>query len=287
MEEPSTNAQSPAANEESEGLVCPQCGYDLRSIASENCPECGLPIDRAAMSVSRIPWEHQDEIGRFRACWRTTGLVMFHPRRFAEEMNRPVSYARARRFQFIAVLLAWIAPTSWIVGSLVSELNPVFHGPGRLGWYLEALVIASGLFALWVFLFLASGVISYWFHPSTLPVHRQNRAIALSYYACAPLAWLWLPAAMLVLPALVDTRVSLVQAAMVVLVVLAISIAGALIFEWFMLSFSLMGAVTHSSAARKWAYFFSLPVLWLTCLALAFTLPAAVLLVSLVILNSR
>ena len=38
---PSTN---PAAD-----LFCPNCGYNLRGIDSERCPECGVVIDREAM----------------------------------------------------------------------------------------------------------------------------------------------------------------------------------------------------------------------------------------------
>ena len=34
-------------------------------------------------------------------------------------------------------------------------------------------------------LVLVTGVASYWFHPKSIPVVRQNRTIALSYYGCA------------------------------------------------------------------------------------------------------
>src|SRR3954467_14207873 len=30
---------------------------------------------------------------------------------------------------------------------------------------------------------------SYWFHPRSLPIVRQNRAVAISAYLCAPLTW--------------------------------------------------------------------------------------------------
>jgi hypothetical protein len=39
----------------------------------------------------------------------------------------------------------------------------------------------------------ATGVPSYFFHPRGIPVEQQNRAIALSYYACGPLIFLTVP----------------------------------------------------------------------------------------------
>ena len=50
---------SPADNDESEAellkallaerdLPCPVCGYNLRAIASTNCPECGAKLDLAS-----------------------------------------------------------------------------------------------------------------------------------------------------------------------------------------------------------------------------------------------
>jgi predicted RNA-binding Zn-ribbon protein involved in translation (DUF1610 family) len=77
-------------------LICPECGYDLRSINSQRCPECGLAIDRATMSVSHLPWSHRQSIGRVRAYWRTNVLVILRPKRLAEEIARPVSFFACR-----------------------------------------------------------------------------------------------------------------------------------------------------------------------------------------------
>ena len=41
---------------------------------------------------------------------------------------------------------------------------------------------------LFLFLTFATGLPSYFCHPRALPIERQNRAIALSYFASAPLA---------------------------------------------------------------------------------------------------
>jgi hypothetical protein len=47
--------------------------------------------------------------------------------------------------------------------------------------------------ALGIWLFFVTGIGSYWFHPKSLSIVRQNRAVALSYYACGPLAYLPVP----------------------------------------------------------------------------------------------
>jgi hypothetical protein len=38
-----------------------------------------------------------------------------------------------------------------------------------------------------------SGTGTYWFAPRSIPIPRQNRALAISLYTCAPLVWTWIP----------------------------------------------------------------------------------------------
>ena len=111
-------------------LVCPECGYDLRAIESGRCPECGLEIDRAAMSVSRLPWAHRRKIGRIRAYWRTNRLAIVRRRRLAEEINRPVSFSDARRFLLVTATLAWIPAAAWI-GDVSPPQSQREHGQGE------------------------------------------------------------------------------------------------------------------------------------------------------------
>src|SRR5256885_10861457 len=68
-------------------LLCPACGYDLRAIQSDRCPECGLAIDRALGVASQIPWTHRKRIGTWRAYARTAFLVMLRPSRIAAEIE--------------------------------------------------------------------------------------------------------------------------------------------------------------------------------------------------------
>lgn len=195
-------------------LFCPGCGYDLRgSIGSGRCPECGLAIDRAT-GVSRIPWAHRRRIGRVRAYWRTVWLATFRIRQLGDEVNRAVNYHDAQRFRLVTVVIATLAAVGVLAaaaaaGGGVEELANVlpsessFWAPDEIApgafdaflpWVASALMPPVLPLAILLFFLLLTGVASYWFHPRSLPVVAQNRAVALSHYACAPLVFLWLPA---------------------------------------------------------------------------------------------
>jgi len=195
----SVTAPAPASADEGMELRCPGCGYDLRAMSSDRCPECGLLIDRAALAGARIPWTFRKGMGRWRAYRKTVALAALEPHKLALEVARPVSLADARKFQHLTVLVA-LAPMFALLlwGYFSSYPNGTFsRGRSRgsvLPWTLEAIGLLFAAGCIWLFLFCASGVGSYFFHPRHLSVTRQNRAIALSYYACAPLALTWVPA---------------------------------------------------------------------------------------------
>lgn len=282
--------QGPRSRSLSEGLFCPECGYDLRGAASERCPECGLKIDREAMSVSRIPWVHRREIGRFRAYWRTTWIVMVLRRRLVGEMNRPITIADARRFWLVTVLLAWLPIAAWAVGLAVANFEPRdFRAGVRLGYLLEAGIFAAGMLAVWLFLLLATGSMSNWFVSETFEGDRQDRAIALSYYTCAPLAWLWLPAALGLLWLGADQirarglleqieLIGLIAPEVLVVVLFLRTLVGAIF---------LMRAVTHCGPGRTFAMCVGLPLSWALLLLVMGMIPTAAALVSLAVLSFR
>ena len=206
------NGAAPAERDE---LFCPGCNYDLRGIDSDRCPECGLTVDREQIRVSLIPWSHRRRIGRARAYLRTVWLATFQTGRLSTEMARPVDYRDAQRFRLVTVAVAMLAPVAILVAAVVGAggVDAVASGAGWPGpavfhmadtppgfydlllpWAAGALLPPVLPLAIFAFLLLLSGVPSYWFHPAALTVQRQNRAVALSYYACAPLALLCLPA---------------------------------------------------------------------------------------------
>jgi len=162
---------------------CPACGYDLFGIDSPQCPECGLAIDRVAFAESHIPWTHRRRIGRIRAFFRTAALATFHPNIVAEEMNRPVSYADAQKFRHMCIAVAGLSILALVI-LLASDANGLpfqFSVPERIA---GCALVALGT---WLFLLAITGLPSLFFHPRYLSILRQNRAIALSYYAAAPL----------------------------------------------------------------------------------------------------
>ena len=188
-------------------LFCPACGYDLQCIGSERCPECGKEVDRRTLAVSRIPWVHRREIGRVRAFWKTVWWVTSKPQDVARECARPVSLADAKRFRWTVSIVAWVPVVVAAAAWRFAWLAPIWRegrppwveplarlvGP-ELGWGYYSLVPvgshAISLIALLLWLAVAGGVASYFFHPGALPRLRQERAVALSYYAAAPLALL-------------------------------------------------------------------------------------------------
>jgi hypothetical protein len=276
-------------------FYCPECGYDLRAIASDRCPECGISIDRAAMSVSRLPWSHRRQIGRFRAYWRTNLIAIFRPRKIAEEMARPVSFADAQRFRHVTVFLAWLPMAAWAIGLLLANLDVVIarvHHGSRLGWWLEGFSCVAFLFALWLFMFLGTGVGSYFFHPKRLPVILQNRAVALSYYACAPLAWPWLCAALFGMGALIAAHDNWLLPRQQHLVdavtgMTGFGVAAGIVLFCGLRVITLMRRTTRCGAGRTLALTIYLPFAWGLAAAISLLVPASIVYISLVILSLR
>lgn len=168
-------------------LFCQECGYNLRGLTSDRCPECGEGLGGIRETRPQIPWVYRRETGWLRAYWRTVYHVLFREKQFCEELCRPVSYRDAQSFRWVTVLHAAlpaimisvvlvVAPPT---GPLLKELKEVFAA----GW---PLIVWNVSLLLW--LAAATGLPSYFFHPRGVSVERQNRALALSYYACAPLA---------------------------------------------------------------------------------------------------
>lgn len=180
MEDPRETTRSAYADD----LFCPECGYSLRGLTSERCPECGLLLDFIESDASLIPWERRRAIGRMRAYWQTVFRVIFRNKVFCRAAYRSVSYRDAQLFRWVSILHAY--PTLLLVTGIVYALHPdlIPSMADESGWLLIGLH--------WAFLFLAllafTGLPSYFFHPRSLPIERQNRAVALSYYGCAPLA---------------------------------------------------------------------------------------------------
>ena len=88
--------------------LCERCGYDLRDLPQERCPECGLAFDARAAPTPRIPWLRRRRVGAVVAFWQTVLMATFSPRRFAAEFMSAtrVATADARSFGRRCVALA-------------------------------------------------------------------------------------------------------------------------------------------------------------------------------------
>jgi len=66
-------------------LLCPHCGYNLRGLPEDRCPECGRPFDRARLLelTDPKPRAPADEAGRRLGPWHIAVLAAFEPRRLA------------------------------------------------------------------------------------------------------------------------------------------------------------------------------------------------------------
>lgn len=163
---------------------CPGCGYCLRGLTSALCPECGASVADVQAGASQIPWTRRRQIGYFRAFWRTVFQVLFHTQAFCRETARPVSYRDAVQFHLAAVAHAFtgelVATGVWMIDDWAGFVGMV-TGVGVWFTVLSYAAVGLGLLA-------ASGVHTYWFHPRQLDVAMQNRVLALSRYAAAPLA---------------------------------------------------------------------------------------------------
>ena len=190
------------APEIEQDLYCQRCGYNLRGLTGDRCPECGETLDTVRAAEPQIPWVYRREIGRFRAFWQTVWLVMFRQRRFCDEMARPVSYPDAQRFRWATILHVYVPILVATILFYALAPSPPFRArlPGDRA-PIELLNLAVS--AVWpiavlhlslvMYLAAVTGVPSYFFHPRGLSIDMQNRAIALSYYACGALAISALP----------------------------------------------------------------------------------------------
>jgi hypothetical protein len=306
-----------------EGLFCPQCGYSLRGLggpggaADVRCPECGFAVNLQTLHQSIIPWVHRHEIGRWRAYWRTVHLVSRRPRLVAGEATKPLRIEDAVGFRRVTALLAFAPLAALVVWAYVATLpetisfglpwrfrgsvelrgianNMQFHGHA-LGWVLEWAVVASLLLGLWLFVLAMTGLPSYFFHPARLTIVQQNRAVALSYFSCAALAWTPVSLGLIVGGALLANhraaawdQVKHFRDAGTAL----IAIGGLLLLgqgvTWYADILTMLKRATYGSTVRVWAAAFTLPLLALSVAVVTLVLlPAGVALLALIAISLR
>jgi len=317
---PSTEETAAAASVEppADELYCPECGYNLHALESiGRCPECGLTIDRAGFARSRIPWVHRRHLGRIRAYWRTLWLAILKPGTIAAEASRRVDYRDAQKFRFVTAFVAAVSVIAGLVGAMVwygSAAIYSFITPATIpGWGLGTqaspmfdLVIPWDAGATWppvvplaalLTSVLVTGVASYWFHPRSISVVRQNRAIALSYYACAPMTMAFIPLLTLVAVAVLreagvndpaKTTWEFVRDATHILNIFAAFSGFVVLAATWRSTMTILSRTTHPGTGRFLLAGALIPVTWVLCAALSLVaFPWAVGFVRLVIGSLR
>src|SRR4051794_35926015 len=83
---------------------CAGCGYELRGLDANRCPECGLTFDRTIVSAD-VPWLATGGRGDIEAYVATVALVLTRPRQFGAQVWRSVEVDawRTRRFRKVTV----------------------------------------------------------------------------------------------------------------------------------------------------------------------------------------
>jgi hypothetical protein len=180
--------EHPNAVEQEVALFCPGCLYDLRGITADTCPECGVELDREKLATSAIPWVHRKGLG-LGALIKTAWLATFKTQLFCLEVARPVSLSDARKFrrQIVALLTVVVLLTVAVFLLVLEDVRDPMEQLWSSRPTLMVLLAVSPVIPVWLFILAFTGVHTYWFHPKGLSVLQQNRAVAVSHYACAPL----------------------------------------------------------------------------------------------------
>lgn len=282
-------------------LRCPACDYDLRAATSDRCSECGAQIDLAKLRVSAVPWAHRHEIGPGRAFLATVLAVHLRPRQFAVNVAGPLRLRDARRFQNVVVWLTFVPLALLWLGIYFADwysrrlrwtrhttANWFTSAPG--GWIGEWLWVACVTICLWVFLKLATGVVTYFAYGHSLSSPRMSRVNAVLYYACAPLAWTPVSIILVLLNVWVGNSwlATAPQGAPIAFLlggVTVISIVLQLCLWWFN-SVRFLRRAVGSPSIQVLASAFLLPLLWVALLIVAIGIPSFFLAAVLLMLRS-
>jgi hypothetical protein len=283
-----SDAVSPSA----ESFYCFNCGYDLRGISSERCPECGMTIDWTAFA-SPISWEYRDRLGRVRAFFRTLVLATFSPKKIAAASVGPVDYRSAQRFRWIVVLLASLPLIGCLIGSIwksggtgflsatdPSLLDGLFSTPIGLAtprpfwqfkflWSAGATLLPIMPLGILLTIYLCTGIGGICFASRSLPPARQKRAVAISRYACAALGWMLIFVVNLFAIWMLDFG-NHNWRSMIAQLLICLEIIGLYIIpiRWWWNTLRLLGGSTQPGAARLIAAGATIPIMWAGCAAI-------------------
>jgi hypothetical protein len=96
--------------------VCPECGYSLRRLTSDRCPECGEAFPTPSRvyrhwANRRLPWERRARGSLLFAYVRTVLLIIFRPTRAARGLVIPDRYGKAVRWAVVHLVVVALLGT--------------------------------------------------------------------------------------------------------------------------------------------------------------------------------
>jgi len=206
---------------------------------------------------------------------------MFCQRRFGEEMARSVSSQDTQRFRWVTIAFLAVSSLAVIVAAYLCLPHSPFMSDLATEAYEAIWPAAIGYLVFILFLIAATGLPSYFFHPREVPVIQQNRAVALSYYACGPLSFLGVACLSLViavLPVIGDYKLSFF------FTLTAVVLPVGAVVPWWLDLIHLCRRLLPQRPARAVAVAIIVPVLWVSLgVALFLVVPLTVLFVVIVI----
>ena len=169
-----------AAGADSASQHCVHCGYDLRGLSENRCPECGQAFDPGDPPPADVPWLHRREIGAWTGFWRTVAMVLWDTRHLADQVARfvDVDPHAAKAFR---------RRCGWLTAGSVALLTLlILRPPSSVGTWREAALIAlSTVPGTLMFCALGSVPLDV---SSFEAVEKRTRFRWLHEFAAAPLA---------------------------------------------------------------------------------------------------
>ena len=155
--------------------VCANCGYDLRGLQNDRCPECGEAFDPNVAPDPPVPWIHRRALGTWPAYWQTVRMSLFHPQKLATDI-----WSAPRVQPEAALCFRWVL----IAQATISVMLAV----GMIIWSYPWTSVALMIVRLLGIEFGVALSLSMFFAIATDVVQNDAWQRALNHYTCAPLA---------------------------------------------------------------------------------------------------
>jgi len=207
----------------------------------------------------QIPWERRKQIGRIRAYLQTAWLVVIDPDRLEQLLDAPVCQKHARNFRWVTFLLTVVAALVPLITAMLKFLKLTgsrARAAGAIGPVLSGR-IAVGVLSL-IGLFLAMRSLEWFSSPKGFKSARQDRAIALSCYVCAPILIVAAVGGLASLAAVLTWKAEKMQMSLRV-----INLAWLAVFlVWWLTAVRAIYFTTGRNARRTIVAVLVLPVIW-------------------------